>query len=543
MHKKILYISSLLLSLFAALLCLCSNPYGGGTEDVNTMVTGRVFNPDNTPNFNAQVMLIPADYDPVRDNHNAILTDTTNKTGEYHFTVKKSGFYTAQIVQLTARTKALISQVLVGSDTTVFPEAVLSKPGIMKVHLPGNIDKTKGYVYIPGTTIAVKLSGTDQFAMIDSVPAGNLPSVNYNDLDSISTTLRYAVPVASAETSIVAMPEWKYATRLFLNTTSSGADVAGNVVNFPVLVRLTKGKFPFNQAMINGRDIRFTRENGQPLAYEIEQWDASAGQAAIWVKTDTVFGNDSSHFLTMYWGNPNVLDSSSSAAVFDISSGFAAVWHMGEPTGSTVQEATANGINGTATATTTVPGAVGMAQSFDGTSSLIRTSVTSSSKLNFSDSGVYSISVWVKTNVLDSLCHAVVFKSNAQYGIQLLPEHKWELTTYIDKTRWEVTRAPATANIWHVLTAIRNGKKQYMYVDSVCVDSSISGIIALPPENVAREYNQPFEIGHCPDAVKSVDRFFNGIIDEVRVSNVALNPEWIKLCYMNQKESDALLKW
>lgn len=36
---------------------------------------------------------------------------------------------------------------------------------------------------------------------------------------------------------------------------------------------------------------------------------------------------------------------------------------------------------------------------------------------------------------------------------------------------------------------------------------------------------------------------FRGMIDEVRIANEAYGPDWIKLCYMNQKEQDALVKW
>jgi hypothetical protein len=35
--------------------------------------------------------------------------------------------------------------------------------------------------------------------------------------------------------------------------------------------------------------------------------------------------------------------------------------------------------------------------------------------------------------------------------------------------------------------------------------------------------------------------FFKGMIDEIRISNVAYGPDWIKLCYMNQKAQDALV--
>ena len=53
----------------------------------------------------------------------------------------------------------------------------------------------------------------------------------------------------------------------------------------------------------------------------------------------------------------------------------------------------------------------------------------------------------------------------------------------------------------------------------------------------------PFEIGHCPDGGYSPDRYFNGIIDEVRVAKIAFSKDWVKLCYMNQKAQDALVEW
>ena len=35
--------------------------------------------------------------------------------------------------------------------------------------------------------------------------------------------------------------------------------------------------------------------------------------------------------------------------------------------------------------------------------------------------------------------------------------------------------------------------------------------------------------------------FFNGKIDEVKIGNRDPGADWIKLCYMNQKETDALV--
>ncbi|HEX7510071.1 MAG TPA: LamG domain-containing protein, partial [Chitinivibrionales bacterium] len=253
-------------------------------------------------------------------------------------------------------------------------------------------------------------------------------------------------------------------------------------------------------------------------------------------------GGDSMQGLFMYWGNRDAPAQSNSFAVFDTLAGFAGVWHLGQ-SGAVVSDATVNGINGVATATAPVAGTIGMAQSFNGATSLIQASGPASDKVNFSDSAAYSISAWVKTSTLDTVCQAIVFKSNAQYGLQIIPEKDWEFNTYIEKTRWEGSRSPASAGAWHLVIGVRNGKKQYLYVDGVCVDSNVSNTIALAPENTARVYDKPLEIGHCPDGGRKPDRFFNGIIDEVRISKIALSADWMKLCYMNQKDRDALVAW
>jgi hypothetical protein len=225
--------------------------------------------------------------------------------------------------------------------------------------------------------------------------------------------------------------------------------------------------------------------------------------------------------------------------VFDTAAGFAGVWHLGQTNGTLVPDATANVNNGTATATSTVGGAVGMAQMFDGKSSLIRVSGPGADKLNFPENGAFSVSAWVQTNVLDSVFHGVVYKSNEQYGLQMRPKNTWEFCTYIDKTRWEMSRASATDYSWHALVGVRNGIKQYLYVDGECLDTTLM----IVQTNIARVYDQPLEIGHCPDGGLDPDRYFRGVIDEVRISNMAYTADWIKLCYMNQKEQDALVKW
>lgn len=525
---------------------LCTSPVaGGGTESTNGYVTGLLVDENGAPANNTRVMLLPDTYNPVKDRPIPdSLIDTTDESGKFQLISASKGRFYIEVHQLNTGNRALLSNIIVElRDTLILPTHEIKKPGAVKlIHLSGDFTKN-GYIYIPGSTWFTAID--NQTAFLDSVPSGYIPQIKFTDASNLKedSTIVSGFTVTREDTLVIANSSiWKFSRKLHFNTTGSGADVRGTVTNFPLLIRLTSDNFDFNQARTDGSDIRFVKENGASFPYEIERWNADKKNAELWVKIDTLFGNSSEQFIVMYWGNTNAQSQSNSSAVFDTAVGFSGVWHMGQPENAIVSDATGNRIDGIATSTTTVSGTIGEAQLFNGTSSLIQASGPTSSNVNFPDTGTYSVSAWVTTATLDTLCQAIVFKSNAQYGLQIVPEKEWEFNTYTEKTMWEGSRSPASSGSWHLVTGIRNGTKQYLYVDGVCVDSTVSDVIALASEKVSRAYDKPLEIGHCPDGGKNPDRFFNGVIDEVRISGIALNADWIRLCYMNQKEMDALVK-
>ncbi len=83
---------------------------------------------------------------------------------------------------------------------------------------------------------------------------------------------------------------WRYSGSVWLLNTAEGADLPATAseTGFPVLIRLYKDSFPFSQAKPTGEDVRFSRDDGTPLAYQIENWDAAAGTASIWVRLPMV---------------------------------------------------------------------------------------------------------------------------------------------------------------------------------------------------------------------------------------------------------------
>ena len=535
----------IVLSGIAASLSFCTASHltdGNSSETTNVAaVSGIVVDAQGSPAGNVQVTIRPAGFDPVTDGPvPASDMVTTAADGVYRFAVATNRAYTVEAVHRTRRTRALLADILVGESENPAPPCTLNAPGAIKVMVPENADTVRGFVFIPGTSIFSMVKFSRGFVLLDSVPVGLVSQILYSSTNkTVATTLRYKVTVTAGDTAVVGNPGWNYSRKIMLNTTATGANVTGNVTNFPVLIRLTAANIDFTQAKNNGEDIRFANGDTTFLSYEIERWDAIGKKAEVWVKVDTVYGNDSAQTITMYWGNPNAADESNSAAVFDTANGFAGVWHLGLTTGVIASDATANGNNGTVTSTITVTGAVGMAQMFNGASSLIQASGPATDKLNFPENGNYAVSAWVNANAVDSLFHGILYKSNFQYGLQIRPENVWDFNTFIDNTGWEGSRSAALVGSWHFLTGIRNGTRQYLYVDGSCVDSTM----VLQPSELTRVYDTSFQIGHCPDGGLDPDRYFSGVIDEVRIYGVANSPDWIKLCYMNQKEQDALLKW
>ena len=119
-----------------------------------------------------------------------------------------------------------------------------------------------------------------------------------------------------AVATAVAYSGWKHQGSLALLTTPDGANLpaTATVVDFPVLVRLNTFWFDFSQAKAAGDDLRFSDASGKPLAYQIEDWDAAAGVANVWVRVPQIKGNDR-QAIRLHWGKADAVSESNGAAV------------------------------------------------------------------------------------------------------------------------------------------------------------------------------------------------------------------------------------
>ncbi len=298
-------------------------------------------------------------------------------------------------------------------------------------------------------------------------------------------------------------------------------------------------------------DIRFVKSDGTPLPYEIERWDPADQRAEVWVLVDTVYGNRSDQYITMYWGNPDAKNGSIQGTVFNLSNGFAGVWHLSESSGTRAADASSNGFHGTYKGglPRSAGCPMGVCQNITKPDSDY---VDMGDVLNTGLQNI-SIGVWIKRASFVTP-QAVIAKTKGdlpskEYGFLLSidPADAPHFSMASGGARWgddgafdmAGNCAVADTTTWHYVFAVidRTGNsKCRMYIDGVDRTGNIGGDVTKVA-TVANTFN--LRIGTESDNNYS----YLGSIAEVTIAFKVRSADWVKLSYMNRKEQDALIKW
>lgn len=348
-----------------------------------------------------------------------------------------------------------------------------------------------------------------------------------------SILLQTIALVAAGATAVAAQENyatnWSGHKHVVINTTATGAGVFKNVTGFPVLVRLdSTSAAVFTASKSNGADIRFTKaDNTTRLAHQIEKWDSAGRSAAIWVRLDTVYGNRNNQSFRMHWGNSAAGDSSKGSAVFDTAGGnFRAVWHMND-TGN-VADATAKGLTAMANGSpAAAAGVVGGARSLNGSSGYFDIP-GSATDLHFPAFGSFTVSMWAKPNTVTNDA-TLLSKGDFAYALKQYRESAYEFFDFQDAWVASVSITPPTAGEWVHLLAVNTELGPRLYVNGVLENetNAFEG-------SGARNDDFNVNIGREPQA-NGGRRYFNGVIDEVRLHGVARTAEWARLEYHTQR--------
>ncbi|MBF0432531.1 MAG: DUF2341 domain-containing protein, partial [Fibrobacteria bacterium] len=343
---------------------------------------------------------------------------------------------------------------------------------------------------------------------------------------------------------------WSYSSKIYFNTSGTGADVAGNVTNVPVLIRLTSSNFAFSQADADGDDIRFADTDGTHLPYEIERWENGSKVADIWVLVPQVDGGVATDYITMLWGKSGAGDSANSTKVFNTDDGFVGVWHLDEEvagTGNTntYQDATSNTNHGNDyISATSQTGMIVNGHDFDGSDDYIE---DPDGENYINGLSAFTASLWIKSDETNSDKGFLLGKdpdgSDDVFALRYdalginsgnTPNViKAGITTTGGAQQLESSGSKQTTSWQHVVLTWSSGNQLTLYID---------GSEDTPGDNYAATAgtitgSTKLIIGQ---GGKDETTSWNGHIDEVRISDEVRDANWVKLSFENQQATQTL---
>jgi hypothetical protein len=325
---------------------------------------------------------------------------------------------------------------------------------------------------------------------------------------------------------------WTYRKQITIDHTK----IDSNLTDFPVLVKLTSSNFDFSKARSDGYDIRFCSPDESTLyKYERERHDSSSQVAEYWVKIPSISSSSDTTFWIEY-GNASASDGADPTNAWD--SNFKGVWHMTDANGTTgaVKDSTANANNGTklsANEPANTDGKIERAQDFDGSNDKI--TIPDSNSLDITSA--ITIEAWVKFDSLATFKTIVSKSSASQINYQLRNDYNASTIQFGFRDSGGIFRAAvstltvSTGTFVYVAATFQRPNVNF-YVNGA---SDSANPVSLDYSMVSNNY--PLYMG-----VENNDSwFFDGIIDEVRISNVVRSAAWIKASY--HSGNDTLLSF
>jgi len=319
-------------------------------------------------------------------------------------------------------------------------------------------------------------------------------------------------------------PGWKHSGSLYVVTTPDGANLPASVSveGFPLLVRLNKDWFNFSQAKAHGEDVRFASATGAPLAYEIDDWNPTAGTASIWVRLPTLQGNTHQE-IKMYWGKADAASESRGRAVFNESNGYLSVFHLGD----SVQDEVGN-LEAKDTGTTAAAGVIGKSRRF-----VAGKGINCGEKITTFPTGAspHTSEVWIRPKKANAQPIAWG-NEQAQGKVTMLfvsPPHV-RMDCYFSAGNVEAKTSLAMSEWIHVVHTYKVGESR-LYVNGVLDGENKTTGGPLNLRTPGRMY-----IGGWYNNYQ-----FVGDIDEVRISQVTRSADWVRLEYENQKPLQTLV--
>jgi len=327
---------------------------------------------------------------------------------------------------------------------------------------------------------------------------------------------------------------WKFRKKITIDHTKINNDLS----NFPLLLYLKDDDLK-KGARRKGKDIIFVDSEGKKLKREIESYDSLSGELFAWVKIPFLSSTKDTE-IYIYYGNPQTVQIDDKDTWDE---NFLMVQHFEETFGDSL-DSTSNDINGELQGNLEqgIEGKIDKAYGFDG----IDDFVNLGNPASFSELESLTIGVWILPRKVQE-GRGILGWEGTTYGAWQITIEKQNILFQVNisgDTYRLTTGMPYQEGEWNHLTFIYDGKNLISYLngEEKRRKNVAQGKLLRKKEKFAEigRYYKESWISAAGQVYRSYS--FDGLIDEVEVSNVARSSDWIKTSFENQNNPSSFIE-
>ncbi|MHA2049845.1 MAG: DUF2341 domain-containing protein [Promethearchaeota archaeon] len=305
--------------------------------------------------------------------------------------------------------------------------------------------------------------------------------------------------------------------------------------DFPFLISVFDSDLHEN-AQSSGNDIAFS-DGITWLDHEMElferDYNATHAKLVVWVRLPSLSTTVDTN-IYLYYGNATMSPRENPTGVWDTN--YKGVWHSSEDPPGTIYDSTSNDNDGTPqgsmSSTDQVDGQIGGSLNFDGNDEYIDCGNPTELQIT----GSITVEAWFKADYLgntyliskngpsDQRCWDISFDDiNSTHGY-LIYRYALNGEGHAD----DVGNVSVPINQWHHVVGVFDASTySRLFLNGQMVDENTTNILAS-------QYDAPNAVRFGARGDVPPPNYFNGTIDEVRISNIARSADWIKTEYDNQ---------
>ena len=318
--------------------------------------------------------------------------------------------------------------------------------------------------------------------------------------------------------------------------------------NFPMTVI---GQFQFLAVQANGGgvtnssgyDIIFTADSGctTKLNFERNLWDDNTGQSEFHVEVPTLSHSTDTTIYLCYGNSAITTDQQSSP--WDTN--FIDVNHFHDGSSLTVSDSTSHLTFTNSGSPSAMSGVIGGAALLNNGGNSHSDAITSGSSTDLATSGPKTFEAWINPTALqnaDPLPSGLLAYGKSGYPeiytMQLRNYNSWGVDSaasfsIYDGTNFQIVQGPPVVpGSWYHVVGVVDSSHVLLYVNG-----TQQGSISIGTGPATGDSTYSLAIGQdITDSDPS--SFFNGAIDEIRISNTARSADWISAEYANENSPD-----